>query len=259
MPEVKDQDVPPESYPENWDVAEQDAADSKKELKLKDGDEVRVRIISGPLTYKENYFKVGTKADGKTDKKQRIAMPFGSQLPGYELKTKHLIEVVVLSGPMQGQNKLFTFGKQIVDELVLVKKDWGSTRVPDLMLRRKGSGQLDTEYTAKALPPAEKDAKYPVKFNLAHEVRFSKKEDIEKLPPPALPGTQHDALDAKITPAQQELINSLGKAKDVDRQWFDKTVARKFAGRKLPGPGVEVKDHVTVADASELIDILKAL
>lgn len=241
----------PKDYPESWDDHEKAQAESKKELKIADGGKVRMHIISGPLLFREDYVVIGKKEDG-SPKKKRIALPFGANLPGYDLKVKYMMEVVILDGAAKGQHKLYVYGKKVAEGLAAVKAEWGSTRVPDIVLSRKGSTMNDTVYTVTAAPSTVGDVKaIPVEFNLEHEVRFSNKADIDSLPPPVHAGPTPDSLSGTITPAQEELINSICKQKDIPLAFFKATLERKFPGKTLA--------ELTVGEASAFIGVLQAV
>ena len=239
----------PAETPESWDEHQQATAEGERKIKLKDGQSVRLHIISGPLTFREMYYETGIKDDktGKA-KKKRIALPFGTQLPGYKTKVQYLTEVVILEGPNKGVHKLFQFGKQVADGLEEVKKVWGSTRTPDLIISRKGSTQFDTEYAVTAGPATHKGA-VPVEFNLQGETEFSTKEDLDALPKPtaqAEGGTQ-----SKITHAQLDFIDSLGKKKELNVKGLLGIIERKFGKKDL--------SELTGAEASTLIETLQQM
>lgn len=235
------------TYPESWDEAEQAAQETDRRLKLKDRDMVRVKIVSGPLTFREVYLDTGKKTKAGRDEKKRIAVPFSSQLPGLKLKTQYLIEVVILDGPMKGQNKIFQFGKQVTDDLVKVKKVWGSTRTPDIVLGRTGTTKDDTVYTATAAPSTVEVDTLPVKYDLVAEAGFAKKEDLDKLPPPPTGGIQPELGAASA--AQLDLIDSLAGQKKLTAKEVVALIERKF--------GVKDISALTSAQASETIDTLR--
>lgn len=243
-------EAPPKEYPESWDEHAQASSESERTLKIKAGDAVRMHLISGPLTFREEYFVVGKKEDGKTDKKLRIALPFGGQLPGYKLKVKYMAEVVVLDGPSKGQHKLLEFGKQVADGLEAVKKVWGSSRIPDIVVSRVGSTKDDTKYTVTAAPATMDPKSVPVEFNLEAEVRYSKKEDIDKLPPPPSGKEAPDSLQGQISTAQVDMIDSLCKQKELGRAELAKIIKRKCKAPKS-------LDQLTMGEASGVIDLLK--
>lgn len=89
-------------------------------LKLKDGDGVTVRFYSPPavVTY-----------DGEKLRYQ-----------------------VVLYNKIAGQAQIFEFGPQIFGQLADLYENWGEPGENDLTIKRKGSGQFDTEYSVLPLP-----------------------------------------------------------------------------------------------------------
>lgn len=238
-----------EAYPESWDEHAQASAESDNELKLKHGDNVRVHIVSGPLTFREEYFSLGAKDKQGKDKKTRIAIPFGSQLPGYKMKVRYMSEVVILDGAAKGMNKIFQFGKQVADDLAKIKDVWGSTRTPDIVLSRTGTTKDDTKYSATAAPATVQSKDLKVKFNLEKEVRYSTKEDIDKLPPPPVGRESADSISGHVSHAQLDLIDSLCKEKEIGTAELKKLVDRKAPGKSLT--------ELTTGQASMVIDLLK--
>lgn len=89
-------------------------------LKLKDGDGVTVRFYSPPavVTY-----------DGQKLRYQ-----------------------VVLYNKIARQAQIFEFGPQIFGQLADLYENWGEPGDMDLTIKRKGSGQFDTEYSVLPLP-----------------------------------------------------------------------------------------------------------
>ena len=235
-------------YPEDWNQHEQAAQESERKIKLKDGQSVRVHILSGPLTYRELYIKTGVDEKGK-DKKKRIALPFGAQLPGFKFKTQYLMEVVVLDGAGKGQHKLLAFGKQIADGLAEVKKVWGSTRIPDIVVSRTGSGQMDTEYKVTAAPATVKPESHPVEFNLETEVGYSSQEDINSLPKPT--ATAEGSVNTPISMAQVDLIDMLSKKKELTVAGLSAVMDRKFSKKEV--------SKLTMSEASSLIDTIQGM
>lgn len=240
-------------YPESFDEGAQAASEGKSDLKLNAGDRIRMKFVSGPLTFRENYFELPGAEANEEDKpkKKRIALPFGGQIPGYKLKVKYLCEVLVLDGPMKGQNKLFFFGQQVWDSLQEIKLDYGSIRIPDIVVSRKGSTKDDTRYKAGAVPSTIEAKTIPLKFNLEAEARFSTKEDIDQLPPPPAPGGgSEDSVGGQISEAQLDMIDNLCKQKEVGRGELAKMIERKFK------KAVDLSD-LTIGQASAVIDLLK--
>jgi hypothetical protein len=237
----------PKQYPESWDEHDQASQETDRRLKLKAGDTVRMKLISGPLTYREIYLETGKMTKTNKPEKKRIAVPFSAQLPGLKLKVQYMVEVLVLDGPMKGQNKIFTFGKQVADGLAAVKKVWGSVREPDIVINRVGATKDDTVYTATAAPSTVKASDIPVMFDLEAEVGFSKKEDLDKLPPPPTGGVQPELGAA--SPAQLDLIDSLAGQKKLTAKEVVALIDRKF--------GVKEVALLSSAQASECIDTLR--
>jgi len=236
-------------YPESFDEGAAAQAQTKTELKVGAGERIRMKFVSGPLTYRENYFEIGTKDDG-TPKKIRIALPFASQLPGHKMKVKYLCEVLVLDGPAKGQNKLFAFGQQVWDDLNVIKLDHGSIRVPDIIVSRKGATKDDTKYKASAVPSTVEAKTVPLAFNLEVEVRYATKEDIDKLPPPTVGKASGEDMVSVISAAQVDLIDSLCKQKSLGMKELSKIIERKAGKAKSI-------DEMTVGEASGVIEALK--
>ena len=158
-----------------------------------------------------------------------------------------MVEVLVLDGPSKGQNKIFTFGKQVADGLAAVKKVWSSVRTPDIVISRVGSTKDDTRYTATAAPSTTEAKDCPVQFNLETEVGFSKKTDLDQLPPPVKAGPQPKLGQA--SPAQVDLIDSLAAQKKLTPTDLRALMTRKFGKGEL--------SELTSAEASETIDTLR--
>jgi hypothetical protein len=237
-------------YPESWDEHDKAMAESDRQLKLKAGDKVRMRIVSGPLVYKEFYYETGeTDQKGKT-KKKRIAIPFSSQLPGYDFKVKSMVEVVMCDGPAKGMHRIFEYGQGIAKQLREVKENYGSVRNADISIKREGSTMNDTKYFVQPVPASMPSIPAP-KYDLEKEVRFSTREDINSMPPPVSSGRQPDSTSTPVTAAQVSLINSIGAEKDLDSVWFNKTLERKFQ--------VKTVQELNVGQASELIDLMRQM
>lgn len=238
-----------EAYPENWEDHAKATAEGERNIKLKDGQSVQCHIVSGPLTYREMYVSLGVDEKGKETKK-RIALPFGANLPGYKLKVKYIVEVIITDGPNKGAHKLLEFGKQIADQLEGVKlSSWKSTRVPDLLIKRKGSGMNDTEYFVTAIPgslPAEGN---PVEFNLVSEVRYATAEDIKLLPKPT--AVPDGGTKAGITDNQVDFLGGLCKAKELTAKALSLIIERKFGKDSLAA--------LSSTEASTLIETLQGM
>ncbi len=244
---MNETEVAPQEYPESWDEHQQAVAEGEKKLKLKDGQSIRMHIISGPLTFRELYSEYKDK-DGKA-KKKRIAVPFTSQLPGYKLRVQYLTEIVILDGPNKGMHKLFQFGKQVADGLEEVKKVWGSTRTPDLIVSRKGSTQFDTEYTVTAGPATHK-GQCAVEFDLQAEAEFSKKEDIDSLPKPTLTRSP-DSGPVGVSHSQLDFIDGLAKTKELNMKGLNGIIDRKFGKKSVT--------ELTSLEASTLIETIQQM
>ncbi len=239
-------------YPEDLDKGTEAYSKNDKDLKIEAGSTVRLKVISGPLVYQEGWFDLPDR-DEKTGKPKRlrVALPLGQQLPGYDLKTKSLIEVVMLNGSTKGQHKLFTFGKQVHDGLAKIKRDWGSTRTPDVIIDRVGASKNDTRYTATGGPSTVDSNTFKPQFDLQKEVRFSKAEDLAKLPPPVTGRVEKDVLTTAMSSKQYELISSLADAKDMSLEEVEKHIRRKFNDEKMT-----IQD-LNGGQASQIIDLLK--
>lgn len=241
------QEAVAEVYPESWNEHERASAEGEKQIKIKDGQSIRCHIISGPLTFREMYQVVGRDEKGK-EKKKRIAVPFGTQLPGFKMKVQYLCEVVLLDGPLKGTHKLLQFGKQVADGLAGVRTVWGSTRTPDLIISRKGSTQFDTEYAVTA-GPSTHAADVTPDFNLEAEVRYSTKEDIDSLPKPT--AQVEGSTAAKMTTAQQDFIDALCRKKELTIKGLLGIIERKFNKKEL--------GELTGSEASVLIETLQRM
>jgi len=240
----------PAEYPESWDEHEQATAEGERTIKLKDGESISFHIVSGPLTYREYYHDNGLDEKGQKKKKTRIAVPFATQIPGFAFKTKYLCEVVLTEGKAKGQHKLFEFGKSIADQLEKIKRSsWKSTRACDLTVSRTGSGMNDTEYFVTATPATLPKEGNPVEFNLEGEVRYSTKDDIDKLPKPT--ATKDGMKTEGISAKQRAYILSLAKEKGADQRTLDGICDRKFGKLSM--------DLLTSAEASDLIKAVEEM
>ncbi len=240
----------PESYPEDWNPHEQATAEGERTIKLKDGDSVSIHIVSGPLTYREYYHDNGKDEKGAQKKKTRIAVPFGTQIPGFIFKTKYVCEVILTDGKGKGQHKLFEFGKTIADQLEKVKNSaWKSTRACDLTVSRKGSGMNDTEYFVTATPATYPADGNPVEFNLVGEARFSTKEEIDKLP--KVSASPDGGTAVAISHKQMDFIDSLCKGKELTVKGLLGIIDRKFSKKAI--------SDLTGTEASALIETLQGM
>lgn len=242
-----------EAYPEDWDSHDKAVAEGDRNIKLKDGGSVTFHLISGPMVFREMYITVGYDEKTKNEKKKRIALPFGAQLPGFKLKVKYLVEVIVTEGAAKGQHKLFEFGIQIAKQLEKIKSSaWKSTRACDINVSRTGGG-MDTEYFVTAVPSSLPATGNKVEFNLVAEACFSTKDDLNGLPKPTPTASHPDqGADTKVSPKQVDFIDALSKKKELTVKGLSRVIARKFPGKTNIG-------ELTSQEASVLIDTIQAM
>ena len=237
-------------YPESHVETEQALAQSDRQLKLNAGDKVRFRIVSGPMTYKEFYHDTGVKGEGGKTKKVRFAVPFASQIPGYDWRVKHMVEVVMCDGPAKGMHRIFEYGMSIAKQLLEVKSNYGSVRQADISIKREGATKNDTKYYVQPVPLSTPGSLTP-EYDLEREARFSSKEDIDQMPAPMGAGRQPDSVSGPVTSKQIELINAIGREKDLEPSFFKNMIQRKFEKATV--------QELTVGEASQLIDAMRAI
>ena len=90
-------------------------------LKLKDGDKVRLRIISDPAV---------------------------STYDGNKLRYNW-----VVVNRDAGTAHVYQSGSSVFNQISELVDDWGDPREFDITIKRTGSGQTDTKYTVNAVPP----------------------------------------------------------------------------------------------------------
>lgn len=242
--------APPQDYPENWDDHAKATAEGERNIKLKDGQSAVCHIVSGPLTYRELYIETGGTTEQGKPKKKRFAVPFGVNIPGHKFKVKYVVEVIVTEGVNKGAHKLLEFGKQIADQLEGIKlSSWKSSRAPDLLIKRKGSGMQDTEYFVTAQPGTLPEVGNPVEFNLVSEVRYSTAEELKSLPSPT--ATPAGDTKVEISDKQVDFIDKLCKDKELTVKALKGILERKFSKGDLA--------DLSSTEASTLIETLQGM
>jgi hypothetical protein len=157
-------------------------------LRLKDGDAVKMRIYSKPaiVLYKEG-------------QRSRYAW------------------IVINHNNKKAQ--VFGSGVSIYSQIADLEEDWGEPTEFDITVRRKGSGQFDTEYSVTPVknstaPTKEQEAEAD-KIDLLNATKGKWLEDYMKdgeLPAPVLEGKEEESPpkepDPELTPEEEALLDS---------------------------------------------------
>jgi hypothetical protein len=230
-----------EEVPDTWNDVEKGKSSGGSEFfKIESGEQNKttVRILSDvPYPHGSIYVKRG-------DKKSSLNVPFGSTIPGQEVKSNYALEVLVLDGPAAGSHKVLVAGQQLANQLKSIRTEWNGLKTCDVVIWKTGSF-MTTKWLAVAKPSSKVNPESLLvpAFNLREKIKMATREELDALVPSGQSGA--------ITKDQVNMIADLATAKDVTSDWVNKRIETKFGKKEL--------DDLTSSEAQSLIDLLKAL
>ena len=163
-----------EEYPSDWQSVEEGKSEGSEFLKIKSGEKVRLRILSGPLAFQQLYLEGG---------KRGYNLPHGAQLPGYKLRKQYAFEVLILDGISAGDHKIWAAGQKVAEQLSQIRTEWGDIKKCDIVLS-KSCEKLETKWQATPVPPTKlTETEVAPTLKLAEKIMYATKEELNAIPP----------------------------------------------------------------------------
>jgi hypothetical protein len=229
--------------------------DASTFVKLKSGDTVRMHIIT-PLTEAKVFMSLNFDTPPYEGAPKVMNLPAGTQLPGYKLRTQWAFEVVDVE---TGKHRILQCSQGVVEDILATdvafrpkdKKDveGSGQHLYDITLSRKGE-KLLTKWTVSGGPTQYEGDGVPI-LDLDSEFKMATAEQLERLPAVTPIKNKGAGINAKMTKAQANFINTLSKQHELTTEALSKLAASKFGKPDL--------DELTGSEASVLIQTLQTM